>query len=244
MQPPELFWLDGACCTDFGLALQGPVTFAGAQPRVGTVQVPGRNGELCFFDGSYANLEGRARCFALDAQDVSQKLDAITGWILRNPGYRRLMVSQERETYRLARVAIGPANEIRMRRLAPFEIAFDCKPQKYLLSGEREISLAGPSTLHNPYAFAALPRITVYGSGPGNLQVGDTTVQIRALNGWVTLDSELQNAYKIPAPGQPAQNKNSAVFAPEFPALAPGGSAVSWTGGIERVEVAPRWWTL
>ena len=52
-----------------------------------------------------------------------------------------------------------------------------------------------------------------------------------ALNGWVRPDSELQNAYKIPAPGQPAQNKNSAVFAPEFPALAPGGSAVSRAGG-------------
>lgn len=239
MQPLDVFWLDNACCSDFGLVLQGPVTFSGAQPKVNTVSVPGRNGDLCFFDGSFSNVSGTARCFALDAKDVSHKLDAITGWVLGNLGYRRLIVSQEREVCRLARVSIGPANEIRMRRLAPFEITFDCKPQKYLLFGETKIVLAAPGTLlHNPYAFTALPLITVYGSGPGNLQVGSTTVQIKALDGSLTLDSEIQDAYKG------TQNKNNTIFAPEFPKLAPGDNAVSWTGGIERVEVVPRWWTI
>lgn len=239
MQPLDVFWLDNACCSDFGLVLQGPVTFSGAQPKVNTVSVPGRNGDLCFFDGSFSNVTGTARCFALDAKDVSHKIDAITGWVFSNLGYRRLLVSQEREVYRLARVSIGPENEIRMRRLAPFEIAFDCKPQKYLLSGEAKIALSAPGApLHNPYAFTALPRITLYGSGPGNLQVGSTTVQVKALDGSLTLDSEIQDAYKG------TQNKNNTILAPEFPALAPGDNAVSWTGGIERVEIVPRWWTI
>lgn len=242
MQPLDLFWLDDVCCSDLGLVLQGPVTFSGAQPKVDTVSVPGRNGDLCFFDGSFSNVTGTARCFALDAKDVSHKLDAITGWVLGNLGYRRLIVSQEREFYRLARVSIGPANEIRMRRLAPFEITFDCKPQKYLLSGEAKIALSAPGTpLHNPYAFTALPKITVYGSGPGNLQVGSTTVQIKALDGILTLDSEMQDAYKGT---QEIQNRNDEIYAPIFPSLAPGDNAVSWTGGIERVEIVPRWWTI
>lgn len=239
MQPLDLFWLDNACCSDFGLVLQGPVTFSGAQPKVDTVSVPGRNGDLCFFDGSFHNDSGKAKCFALDSKDVSHKLDAITGWVFSNLGYRRLLVSQEREVYRLARVSIGPENEIRMRRLAPFEIAFDCKPQKYLLSGEYPVSFLTPGgTLHNPYAFTALPKITVYGSGPGSLQVGSTTAQIKALDGSLTLDSEIQDAYK----GVPSQNKNDEIYAPIFPELAPGDNAVIWTGGIERVEVVPRWW--
>lgn len=239
MPEKDLFWLDGACCADYGLVLQRPVTFAAARPKENTVSVPGRNGDLHFWEGAYTNVTGTAKCFALDPMDVSRKLDAITGWVLQNPGYRRLDVSQEPEVYRMARVSIGPANEIRMRRLAPFEITFDCKPQKFLKAGERTVQLAqSGGVLHNPYAFSALPRITVYGTGSGNLQVGSTTVQIKALDGWVTLDSDLQDAYKG------TQNKNDTINAPEFPALAPGDNAVSWTGGITRVEIVPRWWTL
>jgi phage-related protein len=82
------------------------------------------------------------------------------------------------------------------------------------------------------------PLITVYGAGAGTLTAGGRTVQLKSLDGWLTLDCDLQNAYKG------TQNKNNTIFAPEFPVLPPGESAVTWTGGVTRVEIIPRWWTL
>ena len=144
----------------------------------------------------------------------------------------------EPEIYRLAVVTSGAETELRMRTLAPFTLTFDCKPQRYLKSGERAAALtASGARLVNP-GMEARPLITVYGSGAGTLTAGGRTVQLKSLDGWLTLDCDLQNAYKG------TQNKNNTIFAPEFPVLPPGESAVTWTGGVTRVEIIPRWWTL
>jgi len=221
-----------------GIRLQKPVTFSAPVPNVDTVSVPGRNGDLTFFRGSYGNVTGQAKCFALEPDRVDRALNAIAKWCLYSPGYHRLAVSNEPDIYRLARVTAGPQTEIRMRRLAPFDLTFDCKPQKFFVSGEWPITLDAPGNLYNAHGFDALPRITVYGSGAGNLSVGDVVVQIKKLDGELTLDSDIQNAYKG------TLNKNGDISAGEFPVLRPGKNYIGWTGGIRRVEIIPRWWTL
>lgn len=238
MHPHDFFWIDTVCCTDVGLRLQSPVTFSTPQPDVETVSVPGRNGDLVFFRGGYGNIAGKARCFALMPDRVDIALNAIAKWTLSDPGYHRLTVSNEPDVYRLARVSIGPQTEIRVRRLAPFELAFDCKPQKFFPSGEFPVSLEAPGELYNAFGFNALPRITVHGNGPGTLSVDGVTVDIKALDGFLILDSETQNAYKD------TQNKNRDISAGEFPVLHHGKNYIGWTGGIQRVEIIPRWWTL
>ena len=54
---------------------------------------------------------------------------------------------------------------------------------------------------------------------------------------YITLDCENETARRETA------NKNSAVSVAEFPTLE-GSVGVSWEGGIDRVEIEPRWWTL
>lgn len=234
----DLFCMDNVCCEDVGLRLQGSLTFSAPQPNVEVTSVPGRNGDLVFFQGSYGNVTGTARCFALRADRVDVVLNAIAKWALFSPGYHRLEVSNEPDVFRLARVSSGPQTEIRMRRLAPFELTFDCKPQKFFLSGEFPVFLEAPGELYNAFGFNALPRITVHGNGPGTLSVEGVTVDIKALDGFLILDSETQNAYKD------TQNKNGDISAGEFPVLRPGKNYIGWTGGIQRVEIIPRWWTL
>lgn len=235
---PDLFWLDGVCCADYGLRLQGPVTFGSPEPKVTTVSVPGRNGDLSFYDGSFSNVAGEARCFALQMHDVSRALTAIKKWCLLDTGYRRLAVSNEPDCYRLARVSTGPETEIRICRLAPFSIQFDCQPQRFLCAGELPITLStSGSVLRNP-GFPALPLITVYGNGAGMFSIGGRSVTIKQLSGSLTLDCELQDAYKG------LENRNADISAPEFPVLEAGDNTIGWTGGVTRVEIIPRWWTL
>ena len=93
------------------------------------------------------------------------------------------------------------------------------------------------TTLLNPTNQPAKPIITVYGTGPGVLTVGGTQCRILELSDYITLDCENETARRETA------NKNSAVSVAEFPTLE-GSTGVSWEGGIDRVEIEPRWWTL
>lgn len=235
----NLFWLDGVCCADVGIRLQGPVTFGGASPNGEELQIPGRNGVLHIYDGSYSNVTGTARCFALARGSVAAALAAAARWALQEPGYHRLEVSEEPELFRLAAVTSGPETEIRMRTLAPFEIQFTCKPQRFLRSGARSILLpASGAVLHNP-GMAALPAVTVTGGGTGWLDVGGTRVEfLESFAGPVLLDCDTQNACWQGA------NKNAEIRAPAFPQLPPGDCKITWGGGVQGVAVVPNWWTL
>lgn len=235
------FWIDDMCSDDIDVHLQGPVSFSAAEPNVKTVSVPGRNGDLHIFGGSYKNVSGEARCFALEPEYVETVLHAVSKWCLLSSGYHKLQTSEEPAHYRLARIAVGPETEIRLRRLAPFTIRFDCKPQRFLISGDHPQNLTAPTVLHND-GFPALPIIKVYGIGDGTLTVGGITVNLLGLEDTITLDCEMQNAYR--EVGGVLENMNLHIYAPEFPNLPPGDTAVSWTGGVQRVEIIPRWWTV
>jgi phage-related protein len=83
-----------------------------------------------------------------------------------------------------------------------------------------------------------LPVITLYGQGAGLLTVGGCIVEVKALDGFLYLDSETQNAYNNNV------NQNLNINAPAFPVLDDGEINIAFTGGIERVEIIPRWWEL
>lgn len=52
------------------------------------------------------------------------------------------------------------------------------------------------------------------------------------------IDCDLQDAYYNNT------NLNKYLTAPEFPVLGAGATQVSWSGGIDKCEVVPRWWRL
>lgn len=230
------FYYGGISARDFGIRMQSPVTFSGVQPKENTISVPGRNGDLHSSEHAYANKTAEAICFVLQ-ENVQQALDQIVKWTLLEPGHKRLELEDDPEYYHMARVTNGPEIQVRMKLLAPFTIRFDCKPQKFRKDGEYPRIFSEPSVLYNG-AFPSLPLITVYGSGEGVLQIGGYTVRLLSIDEFVVLDCDTQNAYKG------TKNKNNTISAPEFPRLEPGENEISWQGGIEKIEIIPRWWTL
>lgn len=233
------FWLDGACSLDAGIRLQNELTFGQATPRVTVTSIPGRSGDLHMWDGSYSNVTGTAKCFALDATEVAELLPGIAEFLCGGTmGYRRLETEEEPDIYRMARVENLPETEIRVRRLAPFNISFDCMPQKFYKSGEWPITVSSGDILRNPTGQAALPLVELVLSGDAKLQIGQVQLSIDGYTGNMVLDCELQDAYKD------GTNLNQYVTAPEFPALGPGENQISWTGGVDSCVITPRWWTL
>lgn len=232
----EFFVFHGVNSRDLGIYLSAQPKVSAPKPMLETTSIPGRNGDLHFHHGSYQNRSVDMECFSY-AGGIDALMRQLGLWALLPEGYGRLECSWDPEIYMLAHLTSGPETAFTRGCLAEFSLTFDCKPQKFLKSGERPISMTVPGTLYNS-GFPALPLITVYGEGAGKVSVGGIAVQINSIDGYVMLDCDLQNAYKG------TENKNSTISAPEFPVLQSGENLVSWAGGISRLEIVPRWWVL
>ena len=230
------FWLDGKCSLDYGVILQKEITFDGPEPDYEAQHVPGRSGELYFWDASDKNVPGKASCYVVGEGTAAERRQRAAEFFFGTPGYRRLEIDNEPGTYRQVIPTIGPGTDIRMASIAPFEVVFSAKPVVYLKQGERAVSFAqSGAVLKNPTAFSAKPLITVYGNAAGSLFINGVECRFLSLDGSCTLDCDRQDAYK----GE--ENKNGTVAIAEYPVLAKGDNAITWTGGIQSVEIIPRW---
>ena len=233
----ETFYLDGIDARSAGIQLQAPIKFSEAVPVVEAQTIPGRNGDLIWETGSYENRSGSASCFCLQ-KDVEKAVSSAGRFLMGKKGYRRLETSDDPDHYWMARVENSPQIAMRLRTLAPFEIGFDCKPQRFVKAGENAIVFNASGSLFNQYGQIALPFITLYGQGAGRLTIGNCVVDVKALDGTLYLDSDTQNAYNDNG------NQNLNINAPVFPVLGDGEIPIAFSGGIERVEIIPRWWEL
>lgn len=208
-----------------------------------TISVPGRNGDLHLQENAFDNLPVPYNCYFHGSDPAPDVAHAVKAWLLSSGAYQRLEDTYDPKHFRLAAFA-GPLDiENRFNRYGVCTVIFDCDPRAFLKSGETMIEFAEAGTLINPTAFNALPLITVYGTGPGTVTVGTTTVTIHAITEPIVLDCEQQEAYSQPGEGAP-ENKNADICAIPFPELLPGENAVAFDGDITKVEIIPRWWEL
>lgn len=230
------FWFAGKCSYDMGIYISGDNVFNAPERDTENVEINGRNGDLLIDNGRYKNITVSYPCFI--RQKFFATAAATRNWLTAETGYQRLEDTYNKDTYRLARFAGGVNFDVHLLKAGEMDLAFDCKPQRFLKAGEYPIEMTESGILHNPTNFDALPLITVYGTSAGQLNINGAIVQIKSIDGHVTLDSDMQNAYKDTA------NKNNTILADDFPVLKRGSNALSWSGGITKVEIIPRWWTL
>ena len=90
---------------------------------------------------------------------------------------------------------------------------------------------------------ASEPKITIKATGDVDLMIGTQTVLLTDLDGEIILDSQIQEAYTLDDSGVMSNANNH--MAGDFPLLAPGNVAVSWSLGEEStlasVTISPRW---
>lgn len=233
-----IYWA-GVSSDDVGVVVERYPALPRPRRKYTTITVPGRNGVLLLDENAYENYTQPYDIYIRGGnKHLPQKARAVTSWLCAPQGYQRLEDGYEPDVYRMAYYE-GPTDiENILNSFGRATIEFNCKPQRFLRSGERAIRLESPGVLANPTCFEALPLITVYGSGAGILAVGGVTLAINSISGYLVLDSDTQNAYKG------TENKNAAISGQDFPTLPAGDTAVSWSGGITAVEIVPRWWTL
>lgn len=208
--------------------------------KLETVSVPGRNGDLVFTEEAYQNYVQPYDIY-VSAEEPRLPLVArgVAAWLQGVRGYQQLEDGYEPDVYRLAYFS-GPLDLANiLNRFGRATISFNCKPQRFLKTGERSVRMEQADRLRNETPFAALPLLRIYGSGVGSLFVGGYAVTFSDISGYVDLDCDTQNAYKG------VENKNAGVsFVTDCPKLVPGENEISWSGGVSAVEITPRWWIL
>lgn len=205
-----------------------------------SVHIPGRNGDLIIDNGAYKNVN---REYEISIGDLDKKFpfmaNAISVWLHSATGYARLEDSYEPEYYRMAMYTEEGNIENLLFHGAKVTITFNCKPQRFLKSGDKTKIFKKSGVIKNPTAFESLPIITVKGSGDGTVDIGKYKVQIKNINSSIVINSDVQDAYS----GQTNRNLD-VTLNNGFPILEPGNNTISFSGGVTSLEVIPKWWTL
>ena len=199
--------------------------------------IPGRNGDIIQDNGCYKNVE-RTYEVSFDApnEDFATYANAVSAWLHSTTGYARLEDSYEPNYYRMATYQESNIFENLYNKAGTATIVFECKPQRFLKTGDNTITVQNSLTIMNPTGFEAYPLFKVTGTS-GVLTVNGNSITFSSIDNFVMLDCELQDAYKE------SINKNSTISG-TFPVLKPGSNTIRWTGGISSVTMKPRWWTI
>ena len=199
--------------------------------------IPGRNGDIIQDNGCYKNVE-RTYEVSFDApnEDFATYANAVSAWLHSTTAYARLEDSYEPNYYRMATYQESNIFENLYNQAGTATIVFECKPQRFLKTGDNTITIQNSLTIMNPTGFEAYPLFKVTGTS-GVLTVNGNSITFSSIDDFVMLDCELQDAYKEHI------NKNSTISG-TFPVLKTGSNTISWTGDISSVTMKPRWWTI
>ena len=201
--------------------------------------VEGRNGDIVIDTGSWQNVT-RTYNLAIDTRTISyaEVASKLVQWLHSASGYARLEDSYEPDFYRMAMYKDSGSITNIYSKAGQIEIQFNCKPQRYLKSGEMVDTFTGNTEYRNPTDFPSKPIIVIHGSGSGTVKIGDYTININRITDGMIVDCELQDTYFENT------NCNSQVSIKEYPKIIAGNNNISMSGGVTSIEISPRWWTL
>ena len=222
---------------DCRIQVAHPPGYAYPERDYTVTHIPGRNGDIIQDNGCYKNVE-RTYEVSFDApnEDFATYANAVSAWLHSTTGYARLEDSYEPNYYRMATYQESNIFENLYNQAGTATIVFECKPQRFLKTGDNTITIQNSLTIMNPTGFEAYPLFKVTGTS-GVLTVNGNSITFASIDDFVMLDCELQDAYKENI------NKNSTISG-TFPVLKTGSNTISWTGDISSVTMKPRWWTI
>ena len=257
---------------DFGVFISGEGAFDAPARRGEMISIPGRNGALFMDEGVFENILGKYPAFIGTMNEINfrNKIAAFKNAILSRGNYKRLTDSYNPDEFRLAVYKSGlEVDPKHYNRAGNFTLEFDCKPQRFLNSGEIPQIFTANGTIYNPTLFASSPIIKV--TGNGTVAIGDYIFTVKNNTDTIIIDTDLKDAY-IPASelyyltdedGEIITNEigieieiangniyplnmNSKIeFAQSIiPKIEPGEIPIKRSNTITKLEIIPRWWYL
>ena len=226
-----------------------------------TIHIDGRNGDLVIDSGVYNNVD---RKYKMSMDATSSTLDyisvpsSIATWLHPNPlttnsdgGYYKLTDTYDPSHFRYARFKGDEDISNIFEKAGEFDLTFDCKPQRYLTSGETAVTISSSGqTLTNPTSQIAKPIITFNSTSNGgwvqitNSAYGVTFRATCTTTGTQIVDCENEDCYNG------STNRNLYVTflyngntSYVFPLLYPGTNTITYSAASS-ITIKPNWWEL
>ena len=194
--PYKYFTFDGASSRSYDVYLTGKGVFDAPERAVEMIEIPGRNGNYALDQGRFENITVTYRAGIVDASEsnFADKVSAVRNWLCSKVGYKRLEDDYNPNEYRMALFSNGITIDHEDLRTGEFDITFECKPQRWLTSGETATAVANNGTLNNPTLFDASPLLEV--KGYGNIDIGGQDIDIEdGTIGYVILNEGSDDFY-------------------------------------------------
>lgn len=240
--PNHFIMFDGQNLADWGLHISGDKSFGAPERDVDEIEVPGRDGSLTFDNGRFKNydLEYDAGIVGDDDVDYEYKIRKLRSFLCSRLGYKRLEDTYHPDEFRLAKFVDGLDPDMPALQGGTFTLKFNCKPQRFLRSGEEAIVLTASGSIYNFTDFTAKPLIRCYGSG--EFYIGDYGAKVTKPStvDYVDIDCDMQDCYNE------ALNCNDSVVLTKnvFPIFESGENKIKIGEGITQLYIIPRWYII
>lgn len=176
------FTFDGIESLTYGVGITGEAVYNAPTRDVEMFSIPGRNGEYALDHGRFNNIEVTYPAGYGDSNqsDFATNMINFRNALASRVGYCRLTDEYNPDEYRLAVYKSGlDVSPTHYSRAGQFDITFDCKPQRFLTSGETAVSKARNSTITNPTLFDSHPLLKFNSSGSdGSITLGSQVIKI------------------------------------------------------------------
>ncbi len=263
---------DGVDSRDFGVFISGAGAFDAPARRGEIISIPGRNGSLFIDEGVFENITVEYPAFIGTGYEVlfRQKLGNFRSALTSRGNYKRLIDTYHPDEFRLGIYREGlEADPKVITRAGNFTLKFDCKPQRFLFSGEISHIYSENGTITNPTLFASSPMIIV--TGNGSVAIGDYRFMVSDNHSTIYIDTDIMEAYLPAGELYPWTDENGQQLDEEIgigldlmdgsvyptnmlghieffdsvmPKIEPGEIPIRMSNTIRKLEIIPRWWRL
>lgn len=167
---------DGRSSSEFNVYITGEGVFNAPERAVEMISIPGRNGAFALDYGRFENIEITYNCGIAgdDDADFASAISDFRNWLCSRNGYVRLSDDYNAGEYRMAVYKSGLEVTAENLKAGEFPVVFECKPQRFLTSGEDTISVTSGDTITNSTLFDARPLLEI--TGYGNINLGNNTI--------------------------------------------------------------------
>ena len=171
---------DGVNSLDHGIYITGESVYNAPERDVESLEIAGRNGDYLLDKGRWKNIDVtyNAGAFGSDQSEFATKIRQFRNLLASRYGYHRLTDTYNPNEYRLG--VFKNAVEVEAssyKRAGEFDLVFNCKPQRYLTSGETEMTVTSGQTINNPTLFDSSPLLAV--KGYGTIEFNGYTIELR-----------------------------------------------------------------
>ena len=263
---------DGVDISSFGVFISGEGAFDAPARRGEMISIPGRNGSLFMDEGVFENITVEYPAFIGTGYEelFRTKLGDLRSALSSRGNYKRLTDTYHPDEFRLGVFREGlEVDPQHITRAGGFTMKFDCKPQRFLISGEIPIVFYANSSIINPTLFSSSPLIKV--TGNGTVAIGKYIFYVSGNNTTIWIDTELMEAYIPAGELEPWTDENGNIITEEIeielelvngslypinmlehiefanslmPKIDPGAQPIRMSRTIRQLEIIPRWWRL